>query len=125
MIILIGLVFIILLPIFEKFSFALRDPMNITDPQVVFIPKKLSTLNFQIAIELLDFRSSLVNTIVLSTFTTLIQVMASAIAGYAFARLRFRGSDIIFYIVLFTLVVPNETLHIARFLMFTHSAFWD
>ncbi|HOA78445.1 MAG: carbohydrate ABC transporter permease [Bacilli bacterium] len=122
-IILIGLVFIILLPIFEKFSFALRDPMNITDPQVVFIPKKLSTLNFQIAIELLDFRSSLVNTVVLSTFTTLIQVMASAIAGYAFARLRFRGSDIIFYIVLFTLVVPNETLHIARFLMFTHSRF--
>lgn len=122
-IILIGLVFIILLPIFEKFTYAFRDPMTITDPQVVFIPKQLTTINFQIAFELLDFRKSLGNTILLSVVTTLIQVMASAIAGYAFARLRFKGSDIIFYIVLFTLVVPNETLHIARFLQFTHTRF--
>ncbi|MCK9536892.1 MAG: carbohydrate ABC transporter permease, partial [Bacilli bacterium] len=123
-IILIGLIFIILLPIFEKLSYAFRNPMDITDAQVVFIPKKLSTLNFQIAYELLDFKNSLINTVILSMVTTLIQVMASALTGYAFARLRFKGSDLIFYIILFTLVIPNETLHAARFLLFTYTRFF-
>ena len=122
--ILVGLSFIILLPIFEKISFALRHPMDITDPQVVFIPKQLSTLNFQIALELLDFRTSLVNTIILSTITTFIQVFSSALAGYAFARLRFKGSNLLFYIILLTLVIPNETLHASRFLFYTYTKFF-
>ena len=47
--ILIGLCFIILLPIFEKLSAALRHPSDISDPQVVFIPDQFSLVNFQIA----------------------------------------------------------------------------
>jgi len=122
-VILIGLAFIILLPIFEKVSYAFRHPEDISDPQVIFIPKRLSTLNFQIALELLDFGNSLVNTIIISAITTFIQIIASALAGYAFARLRFKGSNLIFYLVLLTLVIPNETLHISRFLIFTETRF--
>src|SRR5690554_4855340 len=70
-IILIGLIFIILLPIFEKLSYAFRHPMDISDVQVVFIPKELSVLNFEIAFELLDFKNTLINTVIISTITTL------------------------------------------------------
>ncbi|HNZ50566.1 MAG TPA: carbohydrate ABC transporter permease [Bacilli bacterium] len=121
--ILIGLIFVILLPLFQKFSFALRHPMDITNPQVIWIPETISNINFQIAYQLLDFGHTIWNTLILSTFSMIIQIMATAVAGYAFARLRFKGSNIIFYIVLFTLVVPNETLHIARVLYFSNSTF--
>ena len=83
---LIGLCFVILLPIFQKFSYAFRHPMDITNPQVVWIPENWSTINFQIAGELLVFWSSLFNTTILSFFTMVIQIMAAAIAGYSFAR---------------------------------------
>lgn len=121
--ILIGLIFIILLPLFQKFSFALRHPMDITNPQVIWIPETFSKINFQIAYQLLDFGNTIWNTLILSAVSMLIQVMATAIAGYSFARLKFKGSNLLFYIVLFTLVVPNETLHISRVLYFTNSTF--
>lgn len=120
---LIGLIFVILLPLFQKFSFALRHPMDITNPQVIWIPETFSNINFQIAYQLLDFGNTIWNTLILSAVSMIIQVMATAIAGYAFARLKFKGSNILFYIVLFTLVVPNETLHISRVLFFTNSTF--
>lgn len=121
--ILFGLCFVILLPILQKFSFALRAPEDIANPAVVWIPQTFSTVNIIISLEILKFGEALFNTATLSFFMMIIQIIASAIAGYAFARLKFKGSNIIFGIVLFTLVVPNETLHIARFLFFTNSPF--
>lgn len=120
---LIGMIFIILLPIFQKFSFALRHPENISNPQVVWIPETISSLNFQIAYKLLDFGTTIWNTTILSLVSMFIQVFSGAITGYAFARLKFKGNNIIFYLVLFTLVIPNETLHIARTLFYTNTPF--
>ena len=112
--ILIGLCFVILLPIFEKLSAALRHPTDISNPQIVFIPATFSVINFQVAAEMLTYTESLLNTAVLSTFTTIIQVVSTAVAGYAFAKLKFKGSNVIFLIVICTLVVPNEALDRSR-----------
>lgn len=121
---LIGLCFIILMPIFQKISFAIRHPSDITNPQVVWIPQKLSTINIYIAYKLLDFWRSLGNTFIMSLGNMLLQIIATAVAGYAFARLRFKGSNIIFAVVLFTIVVPNETLHAARKMFFHYNTFF-
>lgn len=121
---LIGLVFIILLPIFQKISYAFRHPNTIADPQVVWIPSQFSILNIQIAWKLLDFGVTVWNTILVSAITMVLQVISSALVGYAFARLKFKGSNILFAITIFTLVIPNETLHIARTLFFTNTGFF-
>ena len=105
---------LILLPIFEKLSAALRHPTDITNSQVIFIPASFSIINFKVAAQMLDYSRSLVNTTILSTVTMIIQIIATAIAGYSFARLKFKGSNVIFLIVLCTLVVPNEALDVSR-----------
>ena len=112
--ILIGLCFVILLPIFEKLSSALRHPTDIANSQVVFIPATFSFINFRVAAEMLYYTEALANTFILSTITMVIQIIATAIAGYAFARLKFKGSNVIFLIILCTLVVPNEALDRSR-----------
>ena len=122
--ILIGLCFVILLPIFQKFSYAFRSPNDLTNPQVVWIPSEFSTANVGLAMDLLDYWPTLVRTTLLSLVVMFIQVMASAIAGYAFAKLRFKGSNILFYLILFTLVVPNETLHVSRSLFLVNTTFF-
>lgn len=111
---LLGLCFVILLPIFEKLSASLRHPTDISNSQVVWIPAQFSTINFQVAAKMLSYGESFVNTVLISTITTFIQVIATAIAGYAFARLKFKGNTVIFYIVLFSLIVPNEALDRSR-----------
>ncbi len=121
---LIGLCFVILLPLLQKFSYAFRHPNDITDPQVIWIPGTFSTETIRIALGYLSYSESLKNSLVLSAVTTVIQVLATAVAGYSFARLKFPGSNIIFYIVIFTLVVPNETLDLSRFLFYSNSPFF-
>jgi multiple sugar transport system permease protein len=122
--ILIGLCFIIVLPVFQKISYAIRSPYSITDPQVMWIPDVFSTEIIKMAAAYLVYNVSLVNSLILSFIIALIQVIATAIAGYSFARLRFKGNNIIFGILIFTLVVPNETLYLSRKFFFDYTSFF-
>lgn len=122
--ILIGLSFVIIAPILQKLSIAFRDPNDISNPQVAWIPETLKVVNFEIAWELLDYSTSFWNTLILSVVSMVIQIMATAVAGYAFARLKFKGSNILFFLVIFTLIVPNETLHVSRQLFLTNYSFF-
>ena len=130
--ILIGLCFVILTPIFEKLSYAFRYPGDISNQQVVWIPENWSVLNIEIAFKYLTLTkdnslanipflyniSTFANTIILSTITTVLQVVATAVAGYSFARLKFKGNNVIFFLILLTLIVPSESLQTARMLFF-------
>lgn len=123
--ILFGLCFIIFLPIFEKISFALRSPMDITNPQVIWIPENWSFINITMSYNLLTLQgSSFLNTILLSVICMVIQIFATAIPGYAFARLKFKGSNIIFYIVIASLAIPNEALQLSRSLFYYYYPFF-
>ncbi len=136
--ILFGLCFVILTPIIEKLSYAFRYPGDISNQQVVWIPENWSVLNIEIAFEYLTLIkdnsfanipfiyniSTFANTFILSAVTTVIQVIATAIAGYSFARLKFKGNNIIFFLVLLTLIVPSESLKTARLLYFTNNKFF-
>jgi len=124
-IILFGLCFIIIMPIIEKLSYALRSPMDISNPQVIWIPEIWSTLNIEISYTLLTMEGhSFTNSIILSAITTVLQVLATAIPGYAFARLKFKGSNIIFYLVIASLAIPNEAMKVSRTLFFTYYSFF-
>ena len=130
--ILVGLCFVILTPIIEKVSYALRAPQDIANKQVVWIPENWSVMNIKIAFTYLTLMkdssyanisfiytiSTFFNTVWLSFVTTIIQVISTALAGYAFARLKFKGSNILFLLVILTLIVPSESLLTARQLLF-------
>lgn len=114
-----GLSFVILFPIFEQFTFALRDPIDINDPLVKYIPKTFSTINFTIAGTIMDYWRALLNNVKVSLISTVCQVFSTALAGYAFSRLRFKGSDVIFWIVMLTLIIPPQTVALSRSLFFS------
>ena len=48
------------------------------------------------------------NSLIVALFTTIGQVIISALAGYSFARLKFKGSDILFFAILVTMMVPPQ-----------------
>lgn len=57
----------------------------------------------------------MVNSLVIATFGTSIQVVFCALAGFAFAQLHFRGRDLLFILVLATTMIPNEITLIPNF----------
>ncbi len=117
-IILFGLCFVILFPTIQQISMALRAPEDINNPAVVWIPQHWSLMNIKISMVVLDYWRALLNTFKLSFIAMLLQIFSTALAGYAFSRLRFKGSNILFIAVIITIITPPQALSLAQFLYF-------
>jgi multiple sugar transport system permease protein len=118
-IILIGLSFVIIFPIFQQISLAFRHPADIQNKLVIWIPETWSILNFKIAYKMLDYLNSLFNNIRVSLIVMLGQVTCSVLAGYALARLKFKGSNLIFVLLLATFIIPPQAVSVSRMLYFS------
>ncbi|BAY94170.1 MULTISPECIES: carbohydrate ABC transporter permease [unclassified Tolypothrix] len=106
--------FIVLLPLFVVFltSFA---PAGAT-PEVV--PKNSWTVaNYRDAWQRGKFLLAFANSTLVAIAVTAFQIVTSALAGYALARLKFRGRQALLLIVLATLVIPFQLLVIPIFLV--------
>lgn len=65
-----------------------------------------------------DFPRLLANTLILTVLAIGGQLLCCSLAGYAFARLEFRGRDGLFLLVLATMLLPEQVSAIPRFLLF-------
>ena len=109
-VLIIGLCFVILYPLILQIAIALRAPTDVNNTTILWIPSQFSLKNFQVAIIALKYVDSLKNTLVLAVGVTIFQLISSSLAGYAFARLKFRGSNLLFGAALFTIVVPQTVI---------------
>src|SRR5207237_9483789 len=64
------------------------------------------------------------NSLFLAVANMSTNVILSALAGYAFARLRFRGRNVLFVLVLATLMVPYQVTLIPLFVIIRHLPFF-
>ncbi|HMQ30235.1 MAG TPA: carbohydrate ABC transporter permease [Chloroflexaceae bacterium] len=53
------------------------------------------------------------------------ELLTASLAAYAFARLRFRGRDLVFLLYLSTLIVPYQMLLVPRFILFQQMGLYD
>ncbi len=119
-IILFGLSFVIIFPIFQQITLAFRHPADINNPLVIWIPEKWSLLNFQISLELLNYDVSLFNNIRIAVVCMIGQVFCTVLAGYALSRLKFKGSNVIFVLLLMTFIIPPQAVSVSRMLYFAN-----
>jgi multiple sugar transport system permease protein len=71
------------------------------------------------------FRAAIVNSILTSAFATIATVVVAAFAGYAFARLDFRGRDLAFWLIILTITVPGYTVMIPLYSAFVRIGLID
>ena len=109
-ILLIGLCFIILYPLLLQLAVAFRAPEDVNNATVLWIPGVFSLKNFEVSMIALNYWQALKNSFVLSLGVTILQLISTSLAGYAFARLRFRGSGLLFGLALFTIIVPQTVI---------------
>jgi multiple sugar transport system permease protein len=119
-VLIIGFCFIILFPLFLRLSIVFRSKVDIYDPTVLWIPRHFTLDNLKIAIETTHYFGALLNTFLISSSTTIIQLASCALAAYAFARLMFIGSGLLFGLVIFTIIVPPQTIMIPLYLTYRY-----
>ena len=86
------------------------------NPFVIF-PSEWITDNFSKVIKNMDFPMLYLNTILLILGRVVAAVLTATLAGYAFARLNFRGKNFMFSLVLFQMMVPGQIFIIPQYLM--------
>ena len=62
----------------------------------------------------------LLNTVIFAVATTVIMVIVSTLAAYAFARLNFRGKNLVFTLFLSLMMIPSELVVITNFVTVTN-----
>ena len=116
----IGIGFIILYPLLRQISFALMHPDDLFDLTVNWIPRTLTRMNFQVAWEMLDYSRALVNTLGTTLLLSTLELAATMIIGYGFARWRYPGSNLIFGLVVLSIVIPPQMVMVPLFLNFRY-----
>ena len=71
--------------------------------------------------KVLDYKNAMLNTLKISLISMFLQIVSTSLAGYAFSRLKFRGSNILFIAVILTIIIPPQALSLQQYLYFTKS----
>ncbi|NSW89195.1 MAG: carbohydrate ABC transporter permease [Firmicutes bacterium] len=81
------------------------------------IPNPITTYNYERVVELLPFGRFVLNSLFLSTFVPVLQIILASMAAYSFARLNFKGKNIIFLMLLGTMMIPGHVTLIPNFII--------
>ncbi|MFI6243719.1 carbohydrate ABC transporter permease [Micromonospora sp. NPDC050795] len=82
------------------------------------IPTELSFSAYRRVFELQPFAQQYLNSAYIAAVVTVGTLAVSSLAGYAFARIRFRGQHALFLVVLVGLLIPSEVTIVPLFQMF-------
>jgi multiple sugar transport system permease protein len=82
------------------------------------LPSNGSLQAYREAFTLQPFAQQYFNSAYIAVVVTLGTLAVSSLAGYAFARIRFRGANILFLVVLTGLLIPSEVTIVPLFQMF-------
>lgn len=111
----IGAVFM-LLPFFWTFSTSLRPMSEAYKLPPSFLPNSFDTTSYQeLASGSVPFLIMYRNSFLVASATTIGVIITSAMAAYAFSRLRFPGSNFLFTLLLLGLMVPPALVMIPLF----------
>ena len=108
---------VMLTPVIMMFVTSFKTMEEIKSPVFHLIPESFSLANYADALAsgnwLLYFRNSLIITLSAVIFSLLF----NSIAGYAFARLKFRGSKLLFSLLMIGLMMPAQVTMLPTFLI--------
>jgi len=113
-----GISFVIVYPLLLKLSVAFKERRDIVDPTIFLIPKHFTFSNIEIAVKVLHFFPTLGKTLAFIVVVMLLSTFSCALAGYGFARFKFVGSNLLFALVILTILVPTHTLMVPTYLHF-------
>jgi len=117
-ILLIGISYIILLPLLTKISNSFMPVRELYDQTIKWIPRNFTLEHYEIVWRNMRYPTAFFNTVLLTSTVSILQLMSSTVIGYGLARFDFRGKNIIFALVIFTLIVPPQMIMTPLYLNF-------
>jgi multiple sugar transport system permease protein len=115
---LINAAFIFVQPVIYMVSTSFKTMEDLLDPTVYWIPLHFQFENLQLAFKGLYFIHASQNSAVIAIGAALGQIFSCSLVGYGFARCKFPGREILFSLVMFTFLVPPQTIVVSLFILY-------
>lgn len=117
-VLLLDLVYVFLYPFLYMLVTSIKNPEDLLDVTVNWIPSALYFKNYQMSFEILQYPQRFFNSFLVTFLATLGHVFSCAYVGYGFARFKFKGKGAAFVLLLLSIIVPIQTIIIPRYLLF-------
>ena len=115
-----GISYIILFPVFTKLVASVMLEKDLFDKTVLWIPKHFTLSHYFAVWEWMEYGTAFKNSFLLALTVSIIHLISASLIGYGFARFKFPGSWFVFGCVIFTIVVPPESILTALYLNFRY-----
>ncbi|MCB9138045.1 MAG: carbohydrate ABC transporter permease [Caldilineaceae bacterium] len=109
-------VLLTLMPVIWMISTSFKLPDQVFTYPVEWIPRQIRWQNYTDAFQTRPFATYLFNSVLQSTVSMVIAVIFCAAAGYSFAHFSYPGRDMLFILVLSTLMIPFEVIAVPLYL---------
>ncbi len=116
---------IVILPFLWMVSTSLKTPADIFKIPTVWIPNPIVWDNYPNSMTILPFGRFILNTSKITGLAVVGATFSGSLAAFAFARLRWRGRNFMFVLVLSTLMLPFQVIMIPQFILFRELEWLD
>jgi multiple sugar transport system permease protein len=103
---------VVFYPLYTMVSQSLKSRNEAADNPPTLYPHGLSTDNYRALSHTgqVSIWQHVANSLIVSIGATLLTILLATMAGYAFAKLRFRGSGLVFFLILVTFMIPFQAI---------------
>ena len=108
----------VILPFYWMIATSLRDSLELESTKISFFPKYWKFSNYAAAVKeagVIIFIGLFKNTLIVGFLTTAGTMVTTVLAAFAFARLNFKGKEVLFSILLATMMIPGEIFVITNY----------
>lgn len=104
-----------LLPFFWMISTSIKTPGQAVAMPPVWIPEVFQFSNYDKALNMAPFGRYFLNSVLVTIIATTGELITTILAAFAFSRLEFYGKNVLFLLLISTMMVPGELLTIPNF----------
>jgi multiple sugar transport system permease protein len=125
---LLGLAVLFILPFLWMVSTSLKEQNEVFAFPPSFFPTSFEWQNYPDGWNILPFNTFLKNSLIVTTANVIGNLISCSLVAYGFARLRARGKNVLFVLLLATIMIPREVTIVPRFILFSEmglvNTFW-
>ncbi|HET6597138.1 MAG TPA: carbohydrate ABC transporter permease [Anaerolineales bacterium] len=118
LLLLIGVSILFVIPLLWMISTSLKEAQDLVGTR--WIPTRFAWENYVDAFSFGMWPQWTLNTVIITVSSVIGQVFSSSLVAYAFSRLRWRGRDTLFSLVLATMMLPSVVTMIPQFVLFAN-----
>lgn len=109
-------VLVVLLPLLYALSIAFMPSSEVFTADFNLVPKNPTFTNFTEALKKIPLFKFVFNSFLVAGLITLGQIVSCSLAAFSFSFLKFKGKEILFMLVMSTMMIPGEATIISNYL---------